>query len=187
MNLLKLTSLRIGHDGKGFGSGWFLDRVQIVEASDPDTIYHFNCEKCVYSCQYFIFNPALCFELLPPVRWLDEGEDDGKIERVLPLTEIEEVPPGNGELVLLQTCKLENTGNHSILLLFCAEMWTVSIETATPRADAGDGRPSPDIDCVGRLVIALYGEKGGSDDMPLLNDVDAGQRLKPNQTEVFKV
>ena len=68
-------------------------------------------------------------------------------------------------------------------------MWTVSIETATPRSDGGggDGPPAPEIDCVGRLVVALYGEKGGSDDMPLMNDVDATQRLKPNQTDVFKV
>ena len=45
VDLLKLTSVRVGHDGKGFGSGWLLDRIQIVETNDPNKIYHFACDK----------------------------------------------------------------------------------------------------------------------------------------------
>ncbi|XP_078590348.1 lipoxygenase homology domain-containing protein 1-like isoform X2 [Branchiostoma floridae x Branchiostoma japonicum] len=50
----------IGHDGKGRGSGWYLDKVIIKESESMD-------EKFVFQCD----------------RWLDEDEDDGKTEREL--------------------------------------------------------------------------------------------------------
>ncbi|KAM9387408.1 LOW QUALITY PROTEIN: oxygen-regulated protein 1 [Phaethornis superciliosus] len=48
-----LHSLEIGHDGKGFASGWFLEKVEIMDAS-RNSEYCFNCN-----------------------RWLAEDESDG--------------------------------------------------------------------------------------------------------------
>ena len=49
--------VRIGHDGKGFGAGWYLDEVTVEVPS--------HGELMVFPCH----------------RWLAEDEDDGKIER----------------------------------------------------------------------------------------------------------
>ncbi|XP_054673049.1 oxygen-regulated protein 1 isoform X1 [Grus americana] len=48
-----LHSIEIGHDGKGFASGWFLEKVEITDAS-RNSVYCFNCN-----------------------RWLAEDESDG--------------------------------------------------------------------------------------------------------------
>jgi hypothetical protein len=54
-----LTKIRIGHDGKGFGSGWFLEKVYVT-----NPLTH---TQWVFLCG----------------RWLDKGEDDGQIVREL--------------------------------------------------------------------------------------------------------
>ncbi|XP_025953665.2 oxygen-regulated protein 1 [Dromaius novaehollandiae] len=38
-----LHSIEIGHDGKGFASGWFLEKVEITDASN--SVYCFNCNR----------------------------------------------------------------------------------------------------------------------------------------------
>ena len=55
----QLEMIRIGHDGKGLGAGWYLDEVT-VEVPSQGEIMVFPCH-----------------------RWLAEDEDDGKIEREL--------------------------------------------------------------------------------------------------------
>lgn len=59
VDLGDLVKLRIGHDGSGFGSGWFLDNIIVIN------------EK---AGQQWVFNNN---------RWLDKGEDDGQIVREL--------------------------------------------------------------------------------------------------------
>jgi hypothetical protein len=54
-----IKRITIGHDGTGFGSGWFLDKV-IVKSFSLKKEWYFLCGK-----------------------WLDKSEDDGKIERDL--------------------------------------------------------------------------------------------------------
>ncbi|KAM6375920.1 LOW QUALITY PROTEIN: oxygen-regulated protein 1 [Alca torda] len=49
-----LQSIEIGHDGKGFESGWFLEKVEITDTS-RNSVYCFNCN-----------------------RWLAEDESDGR-------------------------------------------------------------------------------------------------------------
>ena len=49
--------VRIGHDGRGLGTGWFLEEVMII--------VHDEC---------WVF---------PCMRWLADYEDDGKVEREL--------------------------------------------------------------------------------------------------------
>nr|XP_047928401.1 oxygen-regulated protein 1 isoform X1 [Anser cygnoides] len=39
-----LHSIEIGHDGKGFGSDWFLEKVEITDAS-RNSVYCFNCNR----------------------------------------------------------------------------------------------------------------------------------------------
>ncbi|XP_059150632.1 lipoxygenase homology domain-containing protein 1-like isoform X2 [Physella acuta] len=60
VTLHKLKKIRIGHDGKGPGAGWFLDKVVIFCKEEKDKFGEvtFNCN-----------------------RWLAEDKDDGLIER----------------------------------------------------------------------------------------------------------
>ncbi|CAL1540914.1 unnamed protein product [Lymnaea stagnalis] len=61
VDLKTLTSVLVGHDGKGQGAGWFLKHVILTDLSSA------RSEKYVFPCG----------------RWLDDGEDDGKTERKL--------------------------------------------------------------------------------------------------------
>ena len=54
-----VKKIRIGHDNKGLGSGWHLNKVEVVDQETKKT----NLFKCN--------------------RWLDKKEDDGKVERIL--------------------------------------------------------------------------------------------------------
>uniref|UniRef100_A0A9J8ARP5 Lipoxygenase homology domains 1a n=1 Tax=Cyprinus carpio carpio TaxID=630221 RepID=A0A9J8ARP5_CYPCA len=60
-NLGQIRRVRIGHDGRGGGCGWFLDKVMIREEGQPE---------------------ASSIEF-PCYRWLDRNEDDGQIVREL--------------------------------------------------------------------------------------------------------
>ncbi|PAA79474.1 hypothetical protein BOX15_Mlig008366g2 [Macrostomum lignano] len=56
----RIDKVRIGHDGKNAGSGWYLDKVTVWREDQPDNKFEFICD-----------------------RWLDSKEDDGCIERDL--------------------------------------------------------------------------------------------------------
>ena len=56
---LQIHKLIIGHDGKGFAAGWYLDEVSVDVPS--------RNEHVVFPCK----------------RWLDSSEGDKKIEREL--------------------------------------------------------------------------------------------------------
>ncbi|ESO97796.1 hypothetical protein LOTGIDRAFT_208950 [Lottia gigantea] len=58
VSLSKLKKIRVGHDGKGPGSGWFLDKIVVKQIGNPKYDTTFECN-----------------------RWLAEDEDDGAIER----------------------------------------------------------------------------------------------------------
>ncbi|KAK3777632.1 hypothetical protein RRG08_021747 [Elysia crispata] len=61
VSLGHLKRVIVGHDGTVPGDGWYLERMLIQEPdAKPHEVYHFYCG-----------------------RWLDEGEDDGKIVREL--------------------------------------------------------------------------------------------------------
>ncbi|XP_048249875.1 lipoxygenase homology domain-containing protein 1-like isoform X2 [Haliotis rufescens] len=60
VSLGHLKRIIVGHDATGPGSGWFLERIVIREPASKQAIFTFHCNK-----------------------WLDEGEDDGKIVREL--------------------------------------------------------------------------------------------------------
>ena len=65
VDLDDLTSLRLGHDGKGIGSGWKVDKIVVKPNRDEKLAFLFKVD-----------------------RWFDEGEDDGKIERDVTLTRV---------------------------------------------------------------------------------------------------
>lgn len=75
-----IEKIRIGHDGKGIGAGWFLDKVEIrrlLEDNKSATLYTFPCR-----------------------RWLAKSEDDGAIVRELvPKDVTEELVDKHGEVV----------------------------------------------------------------------------------------
>lgn len=64
IDMKDLKRVIIGHDGEGIGSGWFLEKIVIKEHPDESKKYVFRCD-----------------------RWLDEGEDDGLVERELKVKE----------------------------------------------------------------------------------------------------
>ena len=45
VDLSKLTKVVISHDGKGLGSGWYLDKVVIEEPATTGKRYTFNCDR----------------------------------------------------------------------------------------------------------------------------------------------
>ncbi|XP_063051831.1 lipoxygenase homology domain-containing protein 1 [Engraulis encrasicolus] len=61
VSLGRVRRVRIGHDGRGGGCGWFLDKVLVREEGKTES------EATVFPCN----------------RWLDRGEDDGQIVREL--------------------------------------------------------------------------------------------------------
>ncbi|XP_030598877.1 lipoxygenase homology domain-containing protein 1 [Archocentrus centrarchus] len=63
----QVRRVRVGHDGRGGGCGWYLDKVMVREEGQPETA----------ATQF------------PCFRWLDRNEDDGQIVREL-------VPAGDG-------------------------------------------------------------------------------------------
>uniref|UniRef100_A0A8C9YR90 Lipoxygenase homology PLAT domains 1 n=1 Tax=Sander lucioperca TaxID=283035 RepID=A0A8C9YR90_SANLU len=67
VSLGRVRRVRVGHDGRGGGCGWFLDKVMVREEGQPESL-------------------AIEF---PCFRWLDRNEDDGQIVREL-------VPAGDG-------------------------------------------------------------------------------------------
>uniref|UniRef100_A0A8C3RE76 Oxygen-regulated protein 1 n=1 Tax=Cyanoderma ruficeps TaxID=181631 RepID=A0A8C3RE76_9PASS len=75
VHLGRLYKIVIGHNGLGSGNGWFLDKV-VIKDPVTDLDYTFLCH-----------------------RWLDQGQDDGKIARELPVTDASTFP-GRKELEL---------------------------------------------------------------------------------------
>ncbi|XP_051019198.1 lipoxygenase homology domain-containing protein 1 isoform X2 [Acomys russatus] len=61
VTMRKVKRVRIRHDGKGSGSGWYLDRVLVREEGQPESD---NVE-------------------FPCLRWLDKDKDDGQLVREL--------------------------------------------------------------------------------------------------------
>ena len=45
VSLLKLTKIRIGHDGKGVGAGWFLDKVVVSQVGEAKYDQEFTCQR----------------------------------------------------------------------------------------------------------------------------------------------
>ncbi|KAF6729132.1 Lipoxygenase homology domain-containing protein 1 [Oryzias melastigma] len=70
----QVRRVRVGHDGRGGGCGWYLDKVMVREEGQPESAaIEFPCNR-----QGGFFN-----------MWLDQNEDDGQIIREL-------VPAGEG-------------------------------------------------------------------------------------------
>ncbi|KAJ7335182.1 hypothetical protein JRQ81_013123, partial [Phrynocephalus forsythii] len=70
VNLKQVRRVRIGHDGKGGSSGWYLGKVVVREDGQPES------ESQEFPCY----------------RWLDKNEDDGQIIREL-------VPAGRSSIL----------------------------------------------------------------------------------------
>ncbi|XP_014737101.1 PREDICTED: lipoxygenase homology domain-containing protein 1-like isoform X3 [Sturnus vulgaris] len=63
-----LSSIEIGHDGKGFASGWFLEKVEITDAA-RNSIHCFNCNRSVDQSiitLYMLFSFSHVSQLLLP-------------------------------------------------------------------------------------------------------------------------
>ena len=102
VDLGRIRQLVVGHDGRGEGNGWYLETVTVqplaYESSDADDTTSegrvvFYCGKCVQRLTPpYCPEPQLFCERGPRViavprfcsrRWLDEGENDGKVVREL--------------------------------------------------------------------------------------------------------
>lgn len=81
-DLGNINKIKIGHDGKGFGSGWFLDKVL------PFNLRIEGKGNLLIFVQVYVINPISKQEwVFLCGRWLDTTEDDGKTERVLVASE----------------------------------------------------------------------------------------------------
>ena len=46
MTLDDLEKVVVGHDGKGAGAGWYLEKIFVKESSDPNNKeYYFPCDR----------------------------------------------------------------------------------------------------------------------------------------------
>ncbi|RDD42008.1 Lipoxygenase homology domain-containing protein 1 [Trichoplax sp. H2] len=81
----EITKLRIGHDGKGWGAGWHLDKVEICRLLDGGKA----SKKFTFQCN----------------RWLASDEDDGAIVRELVPSEIVEKSSKDGGQVKTKVTK----------------------------------------------------------------------------------
>lgn len=107
VSLGRVHRVRVGHDGRGGGCGWFLDKVMVREEGQPESMAtEFPCFR---QASHFLFKALkplikafsstlknmLHIRFLKsnvnslPCRWLDRNEDDGQIVREL-------VPAGDG-------------------------------------------------------------------------------------------
>ncbi|TKS84776.1 Lipoxygenase -like proteiny domain-containing protein 1 [Collichthys lucidus] len=86
----KIQRVRIGHDGRGGGCGWYLDKVMVREEGQPEsTAIVFPCDRQGITLNTIKhINLNLCKKACPKM-WLDRNEDDGQIFREL-------VPDGDG-------------------------------------------------------------------------------------------
>ncbi|XP_070194990.1 lipoxygenase homology domain-containing protein 1-like isoform X2 [Littorina saxatilis] len=118
VDLGDLTSVVIGHNGKGHGAGWFLDKVVVkVKGGDGG--------KCSFPC----------------MRWLDDGEDDGKTERELRRIEMPD---------LLQIAPMSQKNNST-------GEWKVYVRTSDIEGAA----------TCAQVYLTVYGSKGVSPPLPL--------------------
>ena len=62
VSLDELSKIEVGHDGVGYGAGWFLERIIVREKIGDNTKNEY-----VFPCS----------------RWLDDHEDDKKTKRTL--------------------------------------------------------------------------------------------------------
>jgi lipoxygenase homology domain-containing protein 1 len=76
----ELTKITIGHDGTGFGSGWFLDNVVIQDQTVHNKEYKFQCGR--WLDKVFIFPTPYII-----IYTIFQGKDDGKIERDFTVSE----------------------------------------------------------------------------------------------------
>eukprot|EP00118_Oscarella_pearsei_P015177 m.134976 g.134976 ORF g.134976 m.134976 type:complete len:375 (+) comp38155_c0_seq27:5099-6223(+) len=77
-----LRKVRIGHDGKGFGAGWHLEKVEVKKLSeeDPDShsIYTFLCGRWLATSED---DGAIVRELVPSLETVvKKDKDDGKLK-----------------------------------------------------------------------------------------------------------
>jgi hypothetical protein len=120
----EVKKIRIGHDGKGLGAGWFLSRVDVDIPSLG--------KKHVFSCD----------------RWLAVDEDDGAVERELFPTEAETYKAKMPVEFRIFTSDVRNAGTDA------------------------------------NVFIAVYGDKGKTDDIKLDNKTNNFER---NMTDTFKM
>lgn len=85
-----LKKIRIGHDGKGVGAGWYLDKVIIQDMT-------VSTDQKQRRQWYF-----------PAYRWLDEGEGDNQLHVVINATDASDVEPGKPNTYTITTV----TGNR---------------------------------------------------------------------------
>lgn len=86
----QILRVRIGHDGKGGGCGWFLNKVIVREEGQAEAhAVEFPCNRSLFPVRPNMQLMAQArvvsalHSLRVSVRWLDRSEDDGQIVREL--------------------------------------------------------------------------------------------------------
>lgn len=68
VTLKQVRRVRIGHDGKGGSSGWYLAKVIVREEGQPES------EAVEFPC-YRYWKQCLCLLIMPPAKHLPDFED----------------------------------------------------------------------------------------------------------------
>ncbi|GFR86805.1 lipoxygenase homology domain-containing protein 1-like isoform X1 [Elysia marginata] len=122
VDLAELQSVEVEHIGRGPGAGWFLEHITVTDVTSGKLSDVFPCG-----------------------RWLDEGEDDGKISRLLrkmalpELSESHAVPAETGGhwKVRIRTSDLDGAGT-------CAQVYLTvqGVKDMSHPIPLGDGSPA---------------------------------------------
>ncbi|XP_065836583.1 lipoxygenase homology domain-containing protein 1-like [Oscarella lobularis] len=154
-----IKKIRIGHDGKGFGAGWHLDKVEvrkkIFSQDDSDDA---SCTTILYT--------------FPCGRWLATSEDDGTIVREL-VPSLETV---------VKRDEASDTGTVNVLSLKRKETldvvhYRVSVFTGDVRGAGTDSN----------VFLTLYGEEGDSGERKLQKSQTHMNKFERGQEDVFRI
>nr|XP_026691111.1 lipoxygenase homology domain-containing protein 1-like isoform X2 [Ciona intestinalis] len=187
VHLGELTKIEIGHNGIGHGNGWFLHKVLIKESEISPRDYVFFCN-----------------------RWLDDGQDDGKIERIIkvePNSNVSEMslnfpptpyPPSRADTT--STLWLYKIEPDIFIHPITPDVLALDEDESQEKSSEGQyrvlvttGLESTSELCPSdaRTSLVIYGEEGKTGQIllgPVLGTSEEhSECFKPGQTDEFKI
>jgi hypothetical protein len=153
----QIEKLRVGHDNKGFGSDWHLDKVEVRRMNTTDSLDSSGAAKGTTT---FTF---VCG------KWLAKGKDDGTIVRELVPTKIEE------EQIDAKTGKM-SVVEHRVDALE-SHHYKVHVFTGDVRKAGTDAN----------VFVTLVGENGDSGERQVMKSETKTDKFERKQEDIFSV
>ena len=146
VDLNELTEILLGHSSQDRGAGWFVEHITIKLEQPYVRLWNFPCKK-----------------------WFDRGQDDGKIERIIP---VGESPPPPKDAPKMKEKKKEKKQESK------DGDWEVTVYTGDMEPACGKQKNSIDL--------YAYGDEDMAGPLPLATGKD-GKHFKKGATDVFQV